>query len=173
MSLFFSLEKKREWQRKFCRRYVCLTYFFRISAKVFFFWMLILSPFFLSFFSWYLQSNVKLLLLFFFFQIYSCKIRLLSSLLNVRRWVPHWELIKKLCLVSCLCESLLERKSGILWMWEIMTYNHCLHWQFHVSWWEILLQTDWFLAPTPPWMDYHSFFNKQGCVLRKTETCKI
>ena len=45
MSLFFSLEKKREWQRKFCRRYVCLTYFFRISAKVFFFWMLILSPF--------------------------------------------------------------------------------------------------------------------------------
>lgn len=49
MSLFFSLEKKREWQRKFCRRYVCLTYFFRISAKVFFFWMLILSPFFCHF----------------------------------------------------------------------------------------------------------------------------
>lgn len=66
MSLFFSLEKKREWQRKFCRRYVCLTYFFRISAKVFFLLDVNFVSIFLSFFSWYLQINVKLLLLFFF-----------------------------------------------------------------------------------------------------------
>ena len=66
MSLFFSLEKKREWQRKFCRRYVWLTYFFRISAKVFFFWMLILSPFFCHFSLDIYKVMSNYMLLFFF-----------------------------------------------------------------------------------------------------------